>query len=137
MQVHEVHHALYRGYDALDGCLLGIVLRGGSVHVKALLAVVEEPLIVTALVGDVLRASFLVPCERHTEVGEVIVVVRALNHREVRMELLYVAPRRLVHLARTKGTWAVIYRCRLFLRLGEVHERLCVFRHPRRRASLL
>ena len=137
MKIEEIPRAGKIVGNILYGCLFGIILCGPSVKVQALLAVIEIALVVAALIGHSLCASILIPRKRHAHVGQLIVVVGALYHGKVGMQLFDIAPCRLVHLAATKRavTSECVHACCVVASKEE--ERFRIFRHSRRRSVLL
>ena len=122
--------------DGIGRVFLSSDLAGlAAVEIK-LLQTRIEPALIIGRIGDTL-GTVLVGDERHTHVGQVVVVVRALDHREHRMQRLDIAPSRFVHLAGTEVAATTEHRLVTAVCLREEEYWLGVFRHTSRGNRLL
>ena len=136
MQIDEVEYLSYSIGQMVLRIFLAVYLGSGScVEVDTLQSVVEVTLIVRRI-GNDFRAGFI-QRKRNSHIREVVVIVRALKHSEVRIKLLDISPRWLIHLSCSEITTATEYRLAVIFTLCKEIYRFCVLGNSCRRAGLL
>ena len=136
MQIDEVEYLSYSIGQIVLRIFLSVYLGSGScVKIDALQSVVEVTLIVWRI-GNDFRAVF-VQRKRNSHVRQVVVVIRTLKHSEVRIKLLDISPRWLIHLSCSEITSATEYRLAVIFTLCKEIYRFCIFGDSCGRAGLL
>ena len=136
MQIDEVEYLCYSIGQIVLRIFLAVYLGSGScVEVDTLQSVVEVTFIVRRI-GNDFRAVFI-QRKRNSHIRQVVVVVRSLKHSEVRIKLLDISPRWLIHLSCSEITTATEYRLAVIFTLCKEIYRFGVLGNSCRRAGLL